>query len=75
MLTQGAIIKTAREKAGLSQAALAKRVGYATNASISNLEAGKHTLTVEAAVKIANALGLPPAEFLADLSGAADAAA
>lgn len=73
MKTQGAVIRTAREAAGVSQAELAKRVGFATNASISNLEANKQTLSVDTAVKIASALGIPPARFLADLSGAVDA--
>lgn len=75
MNSPGNIIKAARERAGLSQAALANRVGFATNASISNLESGKHTLTVDTAIRIAAACGVPPAEFLAQIAEANDAAA
>ena len=75
IMRRGEIIKRARIAAGLSQQALAERVGFATNASVSNLERGRHALTVDTAIRIAVACGIQPTDFLTELSEATDAAA
>lgn len=75
MIRPGEAIRSAREAAGLSQQALAERIGLATNASISNLERGVAILTVETAIKIADACGVSRATFLARIAeGVHDAA-
>lgn len=68
--SRGQVIREARQAAGLSQAELSRRVGFASNASISNLELGKGPLAFDVAVRIANACGVPPAEFLATIAAA-----
>lgn len=60
-------LKTAREAAGLSQAALAKAVGV-NQSTIAQLETGKRqSLTQDSMVKIERALGLRPGSLIAHL--------
>jgi len=52
-----------REKRGLSQAALAERIGM-TQANLSRLEKGDHKLTVELMLKLSHALDVEPVDLL-----------
>lgn len=68
----GAVIREARKGAGLSQAELAQKVGYANQSSISYLETGALELSIETAVRIAGACGVPPERLVADLARATE---
>jgi transcriptional regulator with XRE-family HTH domain len=54
----GASVAAARERAGLSQAALAERVSL-HETSLSNIERGEKLPTIRTLLKIADALGQP----------------
>ena len=71
----GPAIREARVKAGLSQAELAKRLGFATQASVSNLERGTLRATVETLLKVAVACDTDPAELIAAMTEGPDHAA
>lgn len=60
----GARIRDAREKAGLSQHELAQRLGYASPATVSNMEAGERRITVVDLSSVSEALGVPLDRFL-----------
>jgi Zn-dependent peptidase ImmA (M78 family)/transcriptional regulator with XRE-family HTH domain len=60
----GARIRRAREEAGLSQGELARRLGYASPATISYMEAGDRRITVTDLAAVAGALGLSLGYFL-----------
>lgn len=64
----GEVIRKARIAAGLSQAELARRVGFANQSTISFLERGVRRLDVETAVRIADAIGAERSRFLADVA-------
>lgn len=66
----GEIIRAARTKAGVSQAELARRIGYTNQSSVSQIERGVIGLDMETAVRIADALGTARGEFLEELAGA-----
>lgn len=51
-------LRSAREAAGLTLADLAERTGYKTKVSISNLELGKQSATLEQVENLARALGV-----------------
>lgn len=69
-MSTGDVIRKAREAAGLSQAELAQRLGYATQASVSNLERDRQKLDFHTAARLADALGVPRSAFLEQLAGA-----
>jgi transcriptional regulator with XRE-family HTH domain len=56
-------VRAAREAAGLSQAELAVRSGMVSPV-ISRLESGKHFPTLASFLRIAEALGVEPAQLL-----------
>lgn len=60
----GERVKQAREAAGLTQSQLAKRLGR-TRSSISNIEAGRQTPSVEMAARCARLLRCDPGWLLA----------
>lgn len=64
-------IRAARIAAGIAPAALAERCGV-TRATISNIEAERHSVSLEMLFRIARSLDLPPAALLegVELSGA-----
>jgi transcriptional regulator with XRE-family HTH domain len=59
----GELVRIAREKAGWTQADLAKLSGL-TRTSITNLEAGNQRIRVHTLLNIAQALGMPPSTLL-----------
>jgi transcriptional regulator with XRE-family HTH domain len=63
----GKKVRTARSEVGLSQTALADRIGF-KRASIANLEAGRQRIALHLFVLIAQALGMEPASLLPDIS-------
>jgi transcriptional regulator with XRE-family HTH domain len=63
----GGNIRSLRVSAGLSQASLAKRIGF-TRASVSNLEAGRQRIALHLFVQIAQALDVEPSRLLPSLS-------
>lgn len=69
----GQVIRKARIAAGLSQAELAKRAGIPHQSVVSLLERGRRRLDVEAAVRMADALGADRATFLAEIAEATHA--
>ncbi len=62
----GRNIRSIRVGAGLSQASLAKRIGF-TRASVSNLEAGRQRIALHLFVQIAQALDVEPSRLLPSL--------
>jgi transcriptional regulator with XRE-family HTH domain len=68
----GNSIRKARDKAGLTQDALALRVGL-TRTSITNIEKGRQKLLLHTFCNLANALGIPPIELLPDLTVTSEA--
>lgn len=58
------VLKKERKKAGMTQVALAKKMGLKASQQIWNLENEKNRLTLEIAIKAANALGLSLDVFL-----------
>jgi len=61
----GRLIRDKRERAGMTQDALAASIGL-TRTSVTNIEKGRQKLLLHTFCKIAIALGLPPAELLPD---------
>lgn len=61
----GRALRTARVKAGVSQATLGRRIGF-TRSSVSNLEAGRQRIALHLFVLIAEALAVKPAALLPD---------
>ena len=59
-------IREARKRAGLTQAALAERIGL-DQSGVSRIERGERPVTVDVLVAIARALGVPPAALLEDV--------
>ncbi len=64
----GARLRSAREEAGLSQAAAAARVGL-SRASITNIERGEQRVSLRVFVEMAAALGATPASLLPPADG------
>jgi transcriptional regulator with XRE-family HTH domain len=58
----GEAIRLHRKRAGISQEKLAERASLST-VFISNIECGKQTISVDALVRIAKALGVSIREF------------
>ncbi len=61
----GSVIQQVRLQKGLTQAQLASGCGI-PQPNLSNIEKGKHDLTVFTLVRIAGALGMKPAQLLED---------
>lgn len=61
---RGERLKTLREKAGLSQAALAEKCGWASQSRVGNYEKGVRKIGADDAAILAAALGVHPAEIL-----------
>jgi transcriptional regulator with XRE-family HTH domain len=61
-LTLGARVRAARKRVGITQEALAAKVGK-TPESISNIERGQHLPMLETLAALASTLGVPLAEF------------
>jgi transcriptional regulator with XRE-family HTH domain len=60
----GKNIKRFREAKGLSQEALAKDLGFALGTSVSSLERGKTTLSLEVALLVCDVLQISLSELL-----------
>jgi transcriptional regulator with XRE-family HTH domain len=63
----GKRVRAARENQDLSQATLARRIGF-TRSSVANLEAGRQRIALHLFVLIARALGVDPVILLPDTS-------
>ncbi len=63
----GKQVRTVRENQDLSQATLARRIGF-TRSSIANLEAGRQRIALHLFVLIAKALGVDPVLLLPNTS-------
>lgn len=63
----GQLVRAARRQAGLTQDALAMRVGL-TRASINNIEHGRQKILVHTLFDLAGALGIAPAALLPPLA-------
>ena len=61
---RGERLKTLREKAGLSQAALAEKCGWASQSRVGNYEKGVRKIGADDASVLASALGVHPSEIL-----------
>ena len=61
---RGERLKTLREKAGLSQAALAEKCGWASQSRVGNYEKGVRKIGADDAAILATALMVHPAEIL-----------
>jgi transcriptional regulator with XRE-family HTH domain len=59
----GKLLRTERKRVGLSQEALAKRVGVART-SITNLEQGTQSVGLELLLELSSALGIEPNALL-----------
>jgi transcriptional regulator with XRE-family HTH domain len=59
----GKLLRTERKRVGLSQEALAKRVGVART-SITNLEQGTQSVGLELLLELSSALGIEPSTLL-----------
>jgi transcriptional regulator with XRE-family HTH domain len=64
----GSKVRAARRRAGLTQDELAGRIGK-TPESVSNIERGQQTPTLETLAALARELGLPIAEFFGGDAG------
>ncbi|ENY4535764.1 LexA family protein [Salmonella enterica] len=64
METVGQRIKQLRERLRLSQADLAEKCGWEYQSRVGNYETGARKVSVEDAVVLASALGVPPGELL-----------
>lgn len=64
----GPAIRDARQRAGLSQAELAKRLEFANQTSISNIERGAQRVDVETLIRIAQACDTDPAALVAAMT-------
>lgn len=63
----GRIVRDTRKQAALTQQALAERMGLASNATISRIEDGRQPLTVELALRIADACSVARPDFMTAL--------
>jgi transcriptional regulator with XRE-family HTH domain len=63
----GKQVRAARENQDLSQATLARRIGF-TRSSVANLEAGRQRIALHLFVLIAKALGVDPVTLLPNTS-------
>jgi transcriptional regulator with XRE-family HTH domain len=59
----GGLVRKARDKAGITQDALAARVGL-TRTSVTNIEKGRQKLLVHTLCDLASALGVPATALL-----------
>jgi transcriptional regulator with XRE-family HTH domain len=59
----GGLVRKARDKAGLTQDALASRIGL-TRTSVTNIEKGRQKVLLHTLCDLASALGIPPAALL-----------
>lgn len=57
-------IKKRREELGMSQAELARKVGYADRSAIARIERGDYDLPQTKILEIAKALKIPPGELM-----------
>lgn len=73
MSEAGAVIRKAREAKGVSQAELARRIGY-HQSHVSHLERGRSRLDLVTATRVADALGIPRVELLSDLADSEEVA-
>jgi HTH-type transcriptional regulator / antitoxin HipB len=64
----GRRIAELRERAGLTQADVAETIGT-TVSNLQRIEYGTQNVTLETLVKVANALGVKVADFLAEVEG------
>lgn len=62
-LTPAAVLKIRRENAGLTQAALAEKCGIAS-ANIALMEAGRRSIGIRSAKRLASALGCDAGDFV-----------
>lgn len=67
----GSRVKTLREGMGMTQARLARQVGW-TRSSIANLEAGRQSPPLVVAVSLAHALGTSVADLVGESGAAGD---
>ena len=67
--TLGVRVRRAREAAGLSQADLAKKLGYKTPSTIARIESGENDLTQSKLAAFAAALDVPVGYLLGDALG------
>lgn len=63
-MTLGGRIRELRRKAGLTQSALAERIGYSTKASISKIESDVLDVNQSTIVALAKALGVTPSTLM-----------
>jgi DNA-binding XRE family transcriptional regulator len=63
----GERIRLARESADITQERLAELVGL-TRVSISNVETGRHSPTVDRLIMIADAVRVPPSHLMRELT-------
>ena len=71
---RGERLKTLREKAGLSQAALAEKCGWASQSRVGNYEKGVRKIGADDAAIMAAALDVHPAEILFGLESVSNVA-
>ena len=64
----GARLRAARRRTVLTQDALARQVGV-SRPSVTNIEAGRQTITLALFLSLADALGADPAELLGPIPG------
>ena len=64
----GKLVRAHRQKLGLSQAALATRVGH-TRTSVTNIEAGRQRIPLDLLFTFASALEVSVTEFVPRLGG------
>lgn len=60
----GERLKALREAKGLSQAQLAKRIGWSSASRIGNYELGERKVSADDAITLASVLGVSPSELL-----------
>lgn len=60
----GLFLKTARERAGLTQAEVATEFGYTSSQFISNIERGAATVPTEVMVKLVRIYRMKPEKFV-----------
>lgn len=60
----GSLIKAQRQKAGISQEDLSKRLGFISRISIANIESGKQKVQLHTVTEIADFLKLPISELI-----------
>ena len=65
-MTVGEKVKMLRESLNMTQKELAKAVGYKSSTTIAKIESGENDPTQKNLMKLAVALGVSPAELLAD---------